>query len=50
MTSVKLNAELSHGLSKEEILAGIDAGLREVKMTKEGKIKPKVARDFLNEL
>lgn len=37
-------------ISKEEILAGIDAGLREVRLTKEGKLKPKTAREFLNEL
>lgn len=42
--------EASEYISKEEILAGIDAGLREVRLTKEGKLKPKTAREFLNEL
>ena len=37
-------------ISKEEILAGIDAGLKEVKLTQEGKLKAKTAREFLNEL
>lgn len=37
-------------ISKEEILAGIDAGLREVKQTMEGKLKPKTANEFLYEL
>ena len=37
-------------ICKEEILAGIDAGLKEVKLTREGKLKPKTAREFLNEL
>lgn len=37
-------------ISKEEILAGIDAGLKEVKLTHEGKLKAKTAREFLNEL
>lgn len=37
-------------ISKEEILAGIDAGLKEVKLTMDGKLKPKSAREFLNEL
>ena len=37
-------------ISKEEILAGIDAGLKEVRLTMDGKLKPKSAREFLNEL
>lgn len=37
-------------ISKEEILTGIDAGLREVKLTREGKLKPKLARELLDEL
>ena len=37
-------------IGKEEILKGIDAGLKEVKLTREGKLAPKLARDFLNEL
>lgn len=37
-------------IGKEEILKGIDAGLKEVKLTREGKLDPKLARDFLNEL
>ncbi len=37
-------------ISKEEILAGIDAGLKEVKLAKEGKIESVSAWDFLKEL
>lgn len=37
-------------IGKEEILKGIDAGLKEVKLTREGKLTPKLARDFFNEL
>lgn len=37
-------------ISKEEILAGIDAGLKEVKLSMEGKLKLKTARELLNEL
>ncbi len=37
-------------ISKKEILAGIDAGLKEVKLTHQGKLEAKIARDFLDEL
>lgn len=37
-------------ISKEEILAGIDAGLKELKLKKEGKLHLISARDFLKEL
>ena len=37
-------------IGKEEILKGIDAVLKEVKLNREGKLAPKLARDFLNEL
>lgn len=37
-------------ISKEEILAGIDAGLKEVKLYHEGKLKAKTAKEFLEEL
>lgn len=37
-------------IGKEEILKGIDAGLKEMKLTREGKLATKLARDFLNEL
>ncbi len=37
-------------ISKEEILAGIDAGLKEVKLSLEGKLKMKTAKELLNEL
>ena len=37
-------------ISKEEILAGIDAGLKEVKLSMDGKLDLKTAREFLNEL
>ena len=46
----KEEAEETEYISKEEILAGIDAGLREVKLTREGKLKPKLARELLDEL
>ena len=37
-------------ITKEEILAGIDAGLKEVKLSMDGKLELKSAREFLNEL
>lgn len=37
-------------ITKEEVLAGIDAGLKEVKLSMEGKLKVKTAREFINEL
>ena len=37
-------------ITKEEILAGIDAGLKEVKLSMDGKLDLKTAREFLNEL
>ena len=37
-------------ITKEEILAGIDAGLKEVKLSIDGKLELKSAREFLNEL
>ena len=37
-------------IGKEEILAVIDAGLKEVKQTREGKLEEKTAREFLYEL
>lgn len=40
----------SEFIGKEEILAGIDAGLQEVRQTREGKLKAKTAREFLYEL
>lgn len=46
----EVEAEESEFISKEEVLAGIDAGLREVKLTREGKLKAKTAREFLYEL
>lgn len=52
-TYVRLKNKLEkeeNTISKEEILAEIDAGLHEVKLTMDGKLKPKTARDFLNEL
>ncbi|WP_175629821.1 hypothetical protein [Bacteroides acidifaciens] len=47
----KVEAEKEGGeISKEEILAGIDAGLKEVKLSMDGKLELKSAREFLNEL
>ena len=37
-------------ITKEEVLAGIDAGLKEVKLSMEGKLQVKTAREFINEL
>ncbi len=37
-------------ISKEEILAGIDAGLKEMKLMKEGKLQAKSFDEFLEEL
>ena len=37
-------------ITKEEVLAGIDAGLKEVKLSLEGKLEVKTAREFINEL
>ena len=37
-------------ITKEEVLAGIDAGLKEVKLSMEGKLEVKSAREFINEL
>lgn len=37
-------------ITKEELLAGIDAGLKEVKLSMEGKLNTQSAREFLDEL
>ena len=37
-------------ISKEEVLAGIDAGLKELKLMREGKLNVCSAEDFLVEL
>ena len=37
-------------ITKEEVLAGIDAGLKQVKLSMEGKLEVKSAREFINEL
>ena len=37
-------------ITKEEVLAGIDAGLKEVKLSMEGKLEVKTARECINEL
>ena len=36
-------------ITKEEVLAGIDAGLKEVKLSMEGKLEVNTAREFINE-
>ena len=47
----KMEAEKEEDeISKEEILARIDAGLKEVKLSMDGKLDLKTAREFLNEL
>lgn len=45
-----INREQENRISKEELLAAIDTGLKEVKMKQEGKIKTVSAREFLKEL
>ena len=37
-------------ISKEEILAGIDEGLKDLKLMREGKLKAVSAEEFLEEL
>lgn len=49
ITRIVKQKEETEYISKDEILEGIDAGLREVKLTKEGKLKPKTIEEFLNE-
>lgn len=46
----KMEAEKEEEITKEEVLAGIDAGLKEVKLSMEGKLEVKTAREFINEL
>ena len=47
----KMDAEKEEEeITKEEVLAGIDAGLKEVKLSMEGKLEVKTAREFINEL
>ena len=47
----KMEAEKEEAeITTEEVLAGIDAGLKEVKLSMEGKLEVKTAREFINEL
>lgn len=46
----KEEAEDDEYISKEEVLAGIDAGLKELKLKREGKLQSTSARSFLKEL
>lgn len=47
----KMEAEKEEeAITKEELLAGIDAGLKEVKLSMEGKLKLKSAWELLDEL
>lgn len=50
LKKMEAEKEEAETISKEEILAGIDAGLKEVKLSMEGKLKLKSAREFLDEL
>ena len=36
--------------TKEEILEGIKQGFKEIELIKQGKLKPTLLKDFLNEL
>ena len=48
---IKMEAEKEEEeITKEEVLAGIDAVLKEVKLSMEGKLEVKTAREFINEL
>lgn len=47
---VKFQEKKDDTESNEEILDGVAQGLKEVKLVEEGKLKPKSAKDFLNEL
>ena len=47
---LSLNDKEEEEITKEEVLAGIDAGLKEVKLSMEGKLEVKTAREFINEL
>ena len=48
--SKKTKKKEEETISKEEILAGIDAGLKEVILSQEGKLKMKTAKELLDEL
>lgn len=45
-----LREEETEYISKEEILAGIDAGLKDLKLIREGKLDVMSAEEFLEEL
>lgn len=45
-----LREEETEYISKEEILAGIDAGLKDLKLMREGKLNVISAEEFLEEL
>lgn len=45
-----LREEETEHISKEEILAGIDAGLKDLKLMREGKLNVISAEEFLEEL
>ena len=48
--SKKTKKKEEETISKEEILAVIDSGLKEVKLSQEGKLKMKTAKELLDEL
>lgn len=47
---LKAKEEEQEYITKEEILAGIDAGLKDMKLAMDGKIEPLSAEEFLKEL
>lgn len=47
---LKIVKEVSLGSEEDEVLVGIENGLKEVKEIEEGKIKGRPLHDFLNEL
>jgi len=46
----KMKREETEYISKEEILRGIDEGLREVKLAREGKVETKTLQELIDEL
>ena len=48
--NIREQEEEAEYISKEEILAGLDAALKELKLAREGKLKLKSAEELLEEL
>jgi len=50
VNQMKREKEETEYISKEEILRGIDEGLREVKLAMEGKVETKTLQELIDEL